>query len=438
MSAPERKLAARSISGMDRKIPPGRWSLARWPLRARIALALAAIVIVGVAAAKFVAGTGERTVRLPLAQVTFGKVEEGIFHDLIPLRANVVPRETVYVDAVDGGRVDRVLVEPGDLVQQSQPLIELSNTNLALSVIQQESQLNQAISQLQQNEIALEQNKLANERALAEVEYGLVRLKRSDVRREGLLARGVESAEQRDVIADELAYYQRLKPIQEESNRRQTDLRDRLLPDIHRQLAILRGNLAIVHSTLDGLVIRAPVSGRVTAIDLKVGEHRDPGQRLAEVTPPTGMELSADVDEFYLARVRNGQTADLDFHGNPAKVTVRRVYPQVHDGRFRVDLDFDGASPPELVAGEAVHGRLQLGDDSPARILPVGPFLEHTGGDWVFVVAANGAAAERRRIKVGRRTVEQLEILGGLAVGEQVIISDYAALERAERVLLTH
>jgi len=438
MSAPERKLATRSITGMDRKIPPGRWSLARWPLRARIALAVAATALAAVVTARFVAGTGERTVRMPLAQVTFGKVEEGIFRDLIPLRASVVPRETVYVDAVDGGRVDRVLVEPGDLVQQGQPLIELSNTNLALSVIQQESQLNQAISQLQQNEIALEQNKLANERALAEVEYGLVRLKRSDVRREGLLARGVESAEQRDVIADELAYYQRLKPIQEESNQRQADLRDRLLPDIHRQLAILRGNLAIVHSTLDGLVIRAPVSGRVTAIDLKVGEHKDTGQRLAEVTPPTGMKLSADVDEFYLARVRNGQTADVDFHGKPAKVTVRRVYPQVHDGRFRVDFDFEGASPPDLVAGEAVHGSLQLGDDSAARILPVGPFLERTGGDWVFVVAANGTSAERRRIKVGRRTVEQLEILGGLAVGEQVIISEYAGLEKTDRVVLTH
>jgi HlyD family secretion protein len=423
---------------MDRKILPKPWSVMRWPLRARIALAVAAVAIAAIVTVKFIAPTGERTLRLPLAQATLGTVEQGIFHDLIPLRANIVPRETVYVDAVDGGRVDRVLVEPGDVVQQGQPMIELSNTNLALSVIQQESQLNQAISQLQQNEIALEQNKLANERALAEVDYGLVRLKRSNTRRQDLLTRGVESAEQRDVIADELSYYQRLQPIQADSNQRQTDLRNRLLPDIHRQLANLRGNLDVVHRTLDGLVVRAPVGGRVTAIDLKVGEHRDAGQRLAEVTPPSGMKLSADVDEYYLARVRAGQIAEVDFHGKPVKVTVRRIYPQVHDGRFRIDLDFDGASPSELVAGAAVQGRLQLGDDSPARILPVGPFLERTGGDWVFVVAANGHAAERRRIKVGRRTVEQLEILSGLAVGERVIISDYAASEKADRVVLTH
>jgi len=438
MPTPGIKLAVTTGARMDRRIPHNRWSPPHWPLTTKLVIASAAVVLTVLVAIKLTASSGVRTIRLPAGQVTLARVEQGIFHDLIPLRTNVVPRETVYIDAVDGGRVDRVLVEAGDLVQQGQPLVELSNTNLALSVIQQESQLNQAISQLQQNEIALEQNRLANERALAEVEYGLVRLKRADARRAGLLARGGVSPEQRDVAADELAYYERLRPIQAASNQRQSELHDRLLPDIHRQLASLRSNLDVVHGTLEGLVIRAPVSGRVTAIDLKVGEHRDAGQRLAEVTPPTGMKLSAQIDEFYLARVHTGQSADIDLNGKSVIITVRRVYPQVHDGRFQVDLDFTGANPPDLVAGEAASGRLQLGDDSAARLLPVGPFLERTGGDWVFVMTANGTSAERRRIKVGRRTAEQLEILGGLAVGEQVIISDYASVEKAERVLLTH
>src|SRR5882724_8728130 len=327
MPTPGIKLAVTTGARMDRRIPHNRWSPPHWPLTTKLVVASAAVVLTVLVAIKLTASAGVRTIHVPAGHVTLARVEQAIFHDLIPLRANVVPRETVYVDAIDGGRVDRVLVEAGDLVQQGQPIIELSNTNLALSVIQQESQLNQAISQLQQNEIALEQNKLANERALAEVEYGLVRLKRSDTRRAGLLARGAGSAEQRDLTADELAYYERLKPIQADSNQRQAALRDRLLPDIHRQLASLRNNLDVVHSTLEGLVIRAPVSGRVTAIDLKVGEHRDAGQRLAEVTPPTGMKLSAQIDEFYLTRVHNGQSAEIDFNGKPAKVTVHRVYP---------------------------------------------------------------------------------------------------------------
>jgi HlyD family secretion protein len=406
-------------------------------LGAKIAAAGAAIVVVILLAVKLIAGAGERTLRLPMEQVTLANVEHGIFHDLIPLRANVVPRETVYVDAIDGGRVDRVLVEPGDMVQEGQPMIELSNTNLALQVIQQESQLNQAISQLQQNEIALDQNQLSNDRALAEIDYKLVRLGRSAERREGLAAKGLVAPEQRDEVTDELTYYKRLRPIQAESGQRQSDLRKRLLPDIHQQLKILRGNLAIVHDKLDSLVIRAPVTGKVTAIDLKVGETRALGQRLAEVTPQTGMKLIADIDEFYLARVRVGQTATIDLDGKPTKLTVRRVSPQVHNGQFRIDLDFDGSSPAALVEGAAAQGRLQLGGDTPALILPTGAFLERTGGAWVFVVEPNGRSAERRRIRVGRRTSEQLEILRGLVVGERVITSDYTGLDKVDRVVFT-
>ncbi len=268
-----------------------------------------------------VIGRTDRAIHRPL----IGTVERGVFHDLIPLHATVVPRETVYVDAIDGGRVDRVLVEPGDMVQEGKPLVELSNTNLALQVIQEESQLNQAISQLQQNEITLEQEQLSNARALAQIEYNLVRLGRSAARREGLATKGLVSAEDRDVVTDELAYYKRLRPIQAESSERQSELYARLLPDIQQQLKILRGNLAVVHDKLDSLIVRAPVGGKVTSIDLKVGETPATGHRLAEITPQTGMKLVADIDEFYLSRVRGGQTATVNVEGKPVSVTVRRV-----------------------------------------------------------------------------------------------------------------
>jgi HlyD family secretion protein len=437
MAVPELKLAATG-AGMDRRIRRHRWSLAHWPLTVKLAVAGVALVLLAFPVIELTSRTDIRTVRIPLSQVAIATVEKGVFHDLVAVRANVVPRDTVYIDAVDGGRVERVLVEPGDLVQAGAPMIELSNTNLALSVIQEESQLNQAISQLQQNEIALEQNRLSNDRALAEIGYGLVRLGRSAARHNVVAAAGAESAEQRDVVADELAYYKQLQPIQADSNKRQSELRDRLLPDIHRQLAILRGNLDVVHSTLDGLIVRAPVTGRVTAIDLKVGEHRNAGQRLAEVTPNTGMKLSANIDEFYLPRVHAGQSATIEFGGQTAQATAWRVYPQVKNGQFTVEMHFEGASPAGLVAGESVQGRLQLGGDTPASLLPVGPFLERTGGDWVFVVAPDGKTARRRRIKIGRRTTEQLEIVSGLAPGERVLTSDYTSLDKADQISLTH
>ena len=438
MDASDRNATTTATVGMDRRLKPKRWSIGCWPLAARIGLGAAAAILVILIAVRLIAGSGTRTLRVPVEQLTVVAVEQGVFHDLVPLRANVVPRETEYVDATDGGQVQRVFAQAGDVVQEGQPLIELSNTNLALQVIQQESQLNQAISQLQQNEIALEQDKLSNDRALADIDYNLVRLERSAKRRETLASEGAEALEQRDVVTDELAHYTRLRPIQAESAQRQSDLRDRLLPDIHRQLKILRSNLVVVHDKLDSLVIRAPVTGKVTAIDLKVGENCGSGQRLAEVTPDTGMKLAADVDEYYLSRVRMGQTATVDLDGTAATLAVQRISPQVHNGHFTIDLAFAGASPPNLVAGATTQGRLQLGDDQPAIVLPAGAFLERTGGEWVFVIDTGGRTAERRHIKVGRRNSEQLEILSGLRAGERVVTSDYSGLDRVDRLVLTH
>lgn len=437
METPERKVPKGSTGSMDRRLERSPWSITRWPLAARIGLIAALSVGALLITVRLVVGGGTRTLRVPFEQLTIAAVEPGVFHDLIPLRATVVPRQTIYVDAIDGGRVERVLVQAGDTVQEGQPLIELSNTNLALQVIQQESQLNQAISQLQQNEIALEQDKLSNDRALAEIDFNLTRLVRSAKRRNTLAAEGAVPAEQRDMVADELAYYTRLRPIQAESGQRQSNLRDRLLPDIHGQLKMLRGNLVVVHDKLDSLIVRAPVAGKVTAIDLKVGENRSLGQRLAEVTPDAGMKLTADVDEYYLSRVHVGQAATIDLNGKAAALAIQRVSPQVRDGHFTIDLDFAGTSPPNLVAGVTAQGRLQLGDDSPANVLPVGAFLERTGGEWVFVLDPDGRTAARRAIKVGRRSSEQLEILSGLRVGEKVVTSDYSGLDRVERLVLT-
>jgi HlyD family secretion protein len=203
MATPEIKLAtSRDARSMDRKIRGNPWSPARWPVALKVAVAAVAVILAVPLAIEMRTRSGARTVRMPLAQLTIATVEQGVFHDLVAVRANVVPRDTIYIDAVDGGRVERVLIEPGDLVQAGTPMIELSNTNLALSVIQEESQLNQAISQLQQNEIALEQNRLSNDRALAEIGYGLVRLERSAARRDAVAALGGVSAEQRDVVTD--------------------------------------------------------------------------------------------------------------------------------------------------------------------------------------------------------------------------------------------
>jgi HlyD family secretion protein len=156
--------------------------------------------------------------------------------------------------------------------------------------------------------------------------------------------------------------------------------------------------------------------------------------RLAQITPATGFKLSADIDEYYLARVRAGQAAEVELEGRPLALAVSRVYPTVKDGRFTIDLQLTGEPPPGLVQGEALQGKLRVGEDVSALVLPAGAFLEQSGGDWVFVLAPGGHAAVRRRIRAGRRSAEQLEILAGLVAGERVVVSDYRGLTRIERI----
>ncbi len=406
-----------------------------WRKKRSVQLALV-VVVGGLAAATLVlfSATADRSVRIPVANLTVATATRSAFHDFVPLHAKVEALNTVYLDALEGGRVERILAQAGDDVKQGEPLVELSNTELELDVLDREARIIESITELQAYETQLEQNRVANEKALALINYNIVRLRRSLVRRKILVAKALEPVETKDTVQDELDYDLGILPMQQQSNSKQETLRVRQLPEIENQLAKLQQDLKITHAKLDNLTVRAPVTGRLTSMDLKVGENRNRGERFAEITPDTGYKLSADVDEYYLARVHDGQTAQVDVADRSFQAKVARVYPQVKDGTFTVDLAFQGGSPPGLIPGEAVQGRLSLGADDVALTLPAGAFLERSGGDWAFVLDTDGHAARRRTIKLGRRNAEQVEILGGLAPGERVIISDYSGLERIDRI----
>jgi HlyD family secretion protein len=414
---------------MDKPLARRGWR-SRPALLAGIGLAVAATVALGALAA---AG-GVRSVRVERARLTIEPAVQGVFHDFTPLQGKVVPRDTIYLDALEGGQVERILAQPGDLVVQGQPLIQFRNTQLELEVLDREGRLIESITQLQSYEKQLEQNRAANEAALATIDYNVLRLTRSAERRDALAAKGYLSAEQRDQTQDELQHNRKLRPLQAETNRRQEALRLRQLPQIASELAGLQQSLKITRAKLGDLTVRAPISGRLTAMDLKIGENRNRGERLAEIVPDTGFKIAADVDEFYLSRLRVGQIAEAEFGGRTHRLRVSRLYPKVKDGVFQVDMEFVGAAPAGLTPGETVQGKLSLGGDRPALILPAGAFLERSGGDYAFVLTADGRRAERRRIRIGRRNAEQLELIDGLRAGERVVTSDYEGFERMERI----
>ena len=415
---------------MDRPRSQRWWRLKLWQ---RLLVGVAALILL-ILAGVLLLGPAQRSVSIPAAGLTIAAVERGVYHDIIPLSGEVVPHDTVFLDAVEGGRIERLLVQAGDSVTQGQPLVQLSNTALELDVLDREGRLVQSITESQAYQTQLEQNRVTNQKALAQIDYDIVRLRRALDRREGLVAQHLVAVESRDQIKDELDNALAQRPMQEESNRRQEELRAKQLPQLQAQIAKLQQDLVITHGKLADLTVRAPVSGLVTSLDLTVGQSRNLGDRLAEITPATGYKLSATVDEYYLARVRPGQAASIQLDEKTWPLKVTRVYPQVKSGGFLVDLAFDGATPAGLLRGQSLQGRLSLGADVPGLVLPAGAFLERSGGDWAFVLRGDGHSAQRQRIKVGRRNAEQVEILGGLTAGERVITSDYNGLERIDRI----
>ncbi|HEY1751303.1 MAG TPA: HlyD family efflux transporter periplasmic adaptor subunit [Caulobacteraceae bacterium] len=418
---------------MDRPVSrPPPWRRPRVLIGAAAGAGALGLITLAVLAAGSMAG-----VRVPAASVTIDAAEPGVFHDFVPLKGKAEPRDEVYLDALDGGQVAEVLARSGDAVGAGQPLVKFRNTALELDVLDREGRLVESITQLQTYEKDLEQTRVANEKAQQEIGYNIVRLTRADARREPLIAGGYVPREQVDQLRDELAYDRRLAPVQAESNRRQEALRQAQLPQIAAEMATLKQSLAVTRSKLDSLVLKAPVAGKLTETDLQVGQIVKPGDRLGEVVPATGFKALADVDEYYLGRVAIGQSADVTLDGQTYPMVVTRVNPQVKDSTFQVELAFKGRQPAGLLPGEALEGKLAVGGDRRALVLPAGPFLERTGGDWAMVVSADGGHAVRRRIRLGARNSEQVEILAGLKPGERVITSDYAAFEKVGRVDLT-
>ncbi len=363
--------------------------------------------------------------------------ERGVYREETPFTAKVVSTDAVFLDAAEGGRVARILAEPGDVVAQGQKLIEFDNATLELDVLDRESRLIASISQLQTYETTLEQTRISSEKQLAQIDYDIVRLGRSITRRNALAAKGAEAAELKDVVQDELDYDRKLRPMQAESNKRQNDLRHRQMPEIKGQLEMLEQDLKITRSKLDNLTVRAPVAGRITALDLTVGQNRNRGDRLAEITPDTGTRLMAEIEESHLGQVHVGQEAKIRLADREWPLHLARLHPRVMAGRFIVELTFDGAPPAGLLPGQGVAGTLSLGGTPDTLILAEDGHLPPGRDAQVFVLASDGRSAHRQTIKIGRRNAGQIEILNGLAPGDQVVVAGFANAQAAPQFLVT-
>lgn len=357
--------------------------------------------------------------------LTIASVSHGQFEDYIPIRARVTPARTVYLDSIEGGRVEEILVEDGTILKAGDLILRLSNAGLQLDAISREAQVTEQINNAQTLELQLEQNRIRNKRDLAEAEYQVKRLSRMAERQRTLIEKGHISREDYEATEDELGYWTTLRAIREEAQISDARLQQAQLKQIQSSVKQLQANLQIARANLEKLNVRAPISGQLTALDLEPGQSIAQGERLGQIDDPGSFKLVALIDEYYISRIAVGQLATTEFDGRAYEIRVTKVYPQVRNGQFEVDLIFTTSTPENLRRGQNLQSQLSLSDPSPALLIPNGSFYQASGGRFVFVVDDTGDTAHRRPVRLGRRNTRFVEVLDGLTAGERVITSSY-------------
>jgi len=405
-----------------------------WPRRAVIAGGVAALATIGYLALR---PASQKSLAVAGAHITTGKVSRGQFDDIIQVRGRVTPLRTTFLDTASGGQVEAILVEDGARVERGQLLVELSNTGLQLDLISREAQITEQLNNLRGLELAQAQTRLTHEREMVEVRYQIKRLTRQIETSKQLLEGGASSRAEVDDMVDELEYYQQRLKVQTQTRAEADRLQQAQLVQLRAAAQQLEKNLDIARKNLESLKVKAPSAGTLSAFTLEVGQSLAPGDRIAQIDDPDHFKVVADIDEFYLSRVDLKQRADYPLEGTTYQLEVAKIRPQVQNGQFQIELVFKGDAPAAVRRGQTAQIRLQLGQPTEAVLIPNAAFYNDTGGAWVFVVSSDHRYAVRRTVRLGRRNPQQIEVLDGLSVGEEIVTSPYTNYLDMDRLELT-
>jgi len=423
----------RAVSGSQMDKVVERRGLSR---NAKIGIGAGVVLILAFVFWWFMPGAGSQTVTKN--RLTISTVQTGRFEDFIPLRAKVTPLLTVYIDSIEGGRVDKVLVEDGADVVAGQPIAMLSNAELQLSTLARQTEVEQQINNMRSQELALSQTRLSNERAILDAQLALTTARRQYEREAPLAAKGYVSGKQFNDTADNYQYQQRRLAVLQRSQASDERLQSGQLDQQKASMKSMSAGLGIARNNLDALNLKAPVTGKLSGFSIQIGQSLQRGERIGQIDSPGRNKLQAGVDEFYLGRVQVGQSASVDWNGKTFRARVMKIYPQVQNGQFQVDLQFLGDEPQGVQRGQTLQAKLTLGDPAPAKLIPNGAFYNESGGAYVFVVAPDGNSAVKRQVRLGRRNPDFIEVLDGLDPGERVITSPYTGFADKDRLDLSN
>lgn len=416
---------------MDRKLEKSRWRTRG----ARRTVLLFVAGVFGVTVLWTLPRTGDASrLRVANERVFLSRVKQGPFREYIRISGVVIPIRTVFIDAVEGGRVEEVYLEAGALVKEGEKILRLVNTNLILDIMNREAELLEHENNLRNTRLALAQSDLDLRNQILELDYSLKTRRRLHLANKGLkdLVPGLEYEQ----AQDEYEYLSRKRDLTVKRHAQEAVQREVQIEQLEGALARMKAHLDLVRRNLENLTVKAPVSGHLTSLNAELGESKRLGERLGRVDVLDGFKVRLTIDEHYLSRVHPGQGCEFSYSGQQHSLALEKIYPEVIDRCFEVDARFEGPEPEGVRRGQTVRVNLAIGESTEAVLLPRGAFFNKTGGRWVYVVDLSSATARKRAIRLGTQNPQHYEVLEGLEPGEWVVTSAYDDFGDVDELIL--
>ena len=374
--------------------------------------------------------------RVDSKSVNIADVTCGEFNDYIRLNGRVQPISIVQISPEEGGIVMEKVVEEGAQVKKGDVILRLANSNLDLSILNAESELAEKQNLLRNTQVAMQQDKLTNETEKATLDIDTQRKQRTYKQMERLYQEKLVSKEEYMQAKEDFELAQRKHNLVSQRLEQDSIYRTVQMDQMEDNLQNMRQNVAMIRERKNKLEVRATISGELGLLDAELGQNISAGQMVGQINDLSDFKVEAQVDEHYIDRVTNGLPATFQRQNASFGLKVRKVYPEVREGRFRTDFVFTGERPDNIRSGQTYYIDLQLGEPTESVLIPKGTFFQVTGGNWIFVVDKDGKKAYRRTIRIGRQNPQYYEVLEGLEQGERVIVSGYEGFKDNEVLVL--
>jgi len=376
------------------------------------------------------------TPSLARSEAVIGQARLGVFHDALPVEATVQPLQTVYLDSPEAGRIEKKFIDVGSVVKEGDPLLLLVNPALEMEIMSREAEVLQQSNAIRNTRLALDQYKLQLTQQLSDIDNDLQQQKRLYERYQELDKDNLISKHEFEKARDQYEYLRKRKDLVEKTQKSDLAIRNGQLQDAEDGLRRLETNLEAVRRRLDNLTVKAPVPGQITSLSAELGQSKSAGERLGQIDSSQGFKATTFIEEGALGRVAVRENGSFELDGSRYALVIKKIYPEVRDGRFEAELEFQGERPKTIKRGQTLHVLLDLGERPDTLILDAGEYLKTTDGSWVFRLEPDAKTAVRTKVRMGRKTAEAVEILDGLKPGDRVILSSYDRFAKALKINL--